>query len=276
MTGPVIRVPASSANLGPGFDVLGVALSTHLEVCPGGDDPAPDSHPAVKAFRRAGGEGPLTVTTRFPAGRGLGFSGAAKVGGALAAARLAGREIADARDEALAIATELEGHADNAAASLLGGLVAVAGGHAIRVTVRREPALVVWIPDRESSTKASRKKLAEQVSLDDAVFNVGRSALLVAALAEGDVDALRTATEDRLHQDVRLASLPDSRAALRSALDAGAWGAWLSGSGPSVAAFTDPGDARGIADAVAAAVPGSGRVSVLPIAHEGATEVTQP
>lgn len=276
VTAPAIRAPASSANLGAGFDALGLALATYLEVVPGGDDPAPENHPAVKAFRRAGGEGPLTVVTRFPAGRGLGFSGAAKVGGALAAARLAGKEIADARDDALRIAAELEGHADNAAASLLGGFVAVAGGHATRVTIRREPKVVVWVPDRETSTKASRKKLGESVPLDDAVFNVGRAALLVAALAEGDVDALRTATEDRLHQDARLEDLPESRAALCAALDAGAWGAWLSGSGPSVASFADPADAGAIADAVAAAVASSGRTMVLDIDQEGATEVTRP
>ena len=86
---------------------------------------------------------------------------------------------------------------------------------------------------------SARRLLPEQVPFDDAVFNVGRTALLVAALAAGDVDALRAATEDRLHQDRRLARVPDSRVAMEAALGAGAWGAWLSGSGPSVAAFVD-------------------------------------
>ena len=113
---------------------------------------------------------------------------------------------------------------------------------------------------------SARRLLPDQVPFDDAVFNVGRAALLVAALAAGDVDALRAATEDRLHQDRRLSRVPDSRAAMEAALGAGAWGAWLSGSGPSVAAFADAANA----DAVATAMPTTGRAHVLAIDDEGA------
>ena len=127
---------------------------------------------------------------------------------------------------------------------------------------------MVWIPDRRDRRPSSaRRLLPEQVPFDDAVFNVGRTALLVAALAAGDVDALRVATEDRLHQDRRLARVPDTRAAIDAALDAGAFAAWLSGSGPSAAAFVDRGDA----DAIAAALPHDGRALVLDIDDEGAT-----
>ncbi len=265
--GPCIRVPASSANLGPGFDALGVALTTYLEVSVGEGDAASETHPAVRAFRQAGGTGPISVTAGFPGGRGLGYSGAARVAGLIAAHVQQGRGAFESRDRVLAQATEMEGHADNAAASLLGGVVASAGGHATRVPLALEPAVVVWIPDQEAATKESRRRLAAAVPFEDAAFNIGRTALLVAALAAGDSAALRAATEDRLHQGARLARLPDSRAALRAALDAGAWCAWLSGSGPSVAALADRADAQKIA----AALPSPGRAVVLGIDYEGAT-----
>lgn len=266
-SGPRIRVPASSANLGPAFDALGVALSSYLEVSVGTGEPASETHPAVRAFRQAGGAGPISVTAEFPGGRGLGYSGAARVAGLLAAHVQSGRGAFESREVVLAQATEMEGHSDNAAASLLGGVVASAGGHATRIPMALEPAVVVWIPDRETATKESRRRLTATVAFDDAAFNVGRTALLVAALAAGDTAALRAATEDRLHQGARLARLPDSRTALRAALDAGAWCAWLSGSGPSIAALADPADARRIA----AALPSPGRATVLRVDDEGAT-----
>jgi homoserine kinase len=105
------------------------------------------------------------------------------------------------------------------------------------------------------------------VPFGDAVFNVGRTALLVAALAAGDVDALREATEDRLHQDLRMAEAEPSRHALEAGLDAGAWCGWLSGSGPTVALLCAPGDA----DAIGAALPADGDVKVLGVDLEGAT-----
>jgi homoserine kinase len=229
--------------------------------------PAPETHPAVRAFRRAGGEGPLVVGATFPGGRGLGYSGACRIAGLLAAVAQRGGETRDARAAVLRDATDLEGHADNAAASLHGGVVAVAAGHVVRIPLGQVPQVVVWIPDRETATASSRALLPDQIPFDDAVFNIARTALLVAALAAGDVDALRTATEDHLHQDRRLARVPDSRAAIDAALRAGAWGAWLSGSGPSVAAFADPDRAHH----VAATLPPSGRTHILGIDDQGAT-----
>jgi homoserine kinase len=269
--GFTVTVPASSANVGPAFDAVAVALDRHVVASDRGA-PATESHPAVRAFRFAGGRGPLSVEASFPGGRGLGFSGAARVAGLVAArAQRAGgtprHGYGEARTQVLRDATELEGHADNIAASLHGGIVAVAAGRVVRVPLAREPAVVVWIPDRETATAGSRRLLPEHVAFDDAVFNVARTALLVAALAAGDVDALRTATEDRLHQDRRLARVPDSRAAMEAALDAGAWAAWLSGSGPSVAAFADPASTAGIARAL----PVTGRVETFSIDDQGAT-----
>jgi len=166
----------------------------------------------------------------------------------------------------LAIASELEGHADNVAASLFGGIVATADGRAVRVPLAFDPAIVVWIPSFTTSTDESRTKMGRDVPLDDAVFNIGRTALLVAALAAGDVAALRSATQDRLHQDVRLSSVEPSRAALEAALDAGAWCSWLSGSGPTVAAMCPYDDA----DELAARMPSDGHTKVLRIDHGGA------
>jgi len=262
----LVRVPASSANLGPAFDAVAVALGTHLEVSPNGDAPASETHPAVRAFRGAGGHGPLCVRARFPGGRGLGYSAAARVAGLLAAHAQHGNSARAVRSEVLRAATDLEGHSDNAAAALYGGVVAVAGRHVVRIPLARELAVVVWVPDGETATASARRLLPEQVSFDDAVFNVGRTALLVAALAAGAVDAMRAATEDRLHQNRRLARARETRAAIDAMFDAGAFAAWLSGSGPSAAAFVDRDDAARIADAL----PKTGRALVLDIDDQGA------
>jgi homoserine kinase len=270
----IVRVPASSANLGPGFDALGMALALHLELRIDSDDgagvaPAEDGHPSVRAFRQLGGTGPIWIRSLIPIGRGLGFSGAARVAGLVAA--LAQREgpsfhPLDAAEELLHVATALEGHADNIAASLFGGIVATAGGHAVRVPLSLDPAVVVWIPASATSTDESRASLCPSVPFADAVFNVGRAVLLVAALAAGDIAALRTATEDRLHQDQRLVLAPGSRQALEAALAAGAWCGWLSGSGPTVAALCPPDRAS----ALAGALPPDGRAELLRIDHGGA------
>lgn len=266
-TGWVVRVPASSANVGPAFDAVAVALGIHLEVSAEGDEPAAENHPAVRAFRGAGGEGRLCVRSSFPGGRGLGFSAAARVAGLLAVHAQHGHSAREARADVLRAATELEGHADNAAAALHGGVVAVAGRHVVRVPLARDLAIVVWVPNGETLTAGARRLLPEQVPFDDAVFNVGRTALLVAALAAGSVDSLRVATEDHLHQDRRLARSRDTKVAIDAMLGAGAFAAWLSGSGPSAAAFVDRADAA----SVAAALPKIGRTLTLDIDDEGAT-----
>jgi homoserine kinase len=279
----VARVPASSANLGPGFDALGMALTLYGEVGTG-EGPAPgaaqfggrarrarETHPADVAFRRAGGRGPLWVRSPIPAGRGLGFSGAMRVGGLVAAwGQHNGTDshaFAGARAGLLELAIELEGHADNVAASLYGGVVATAAGRAVPVPLAVEPTVVTWVPSFTTSTEKSRSALPRKVGFDDAVFNVGRTALLVAALAAGDVEALAWATADRLHQDVRFASSPLSHDALAAGLEAGAWCGWLSGSGPTVALLCGPEDAEALVNAL----PAEGRSSVLAVDHGGAT-----
>ncbi len=257
-----IRVPATSANLGPGFDALGLALDLHLELSDEGD-PADETHPGVAAFRSAGGQGPLCITGPVPPGRGLGFSGAARVGGVLAALAQQGRHDPDL---VLAEAARLEGHADNAAASLLGGVVVTTGGSAVRVPVALDLRVVLWIPARETSTDRSRLELADPVPRADAAGNLARAALLVAALAAGDLDALAHAGGDRLHEPTRFAASPASLAARDAALTAGALTAWLSGSGPTVAAFALPSGA----DRIAAALPAGARTLVVSIDAHGA------
>ena len=269
-----VKVPASTANIGPGFDSLGMALSLHFEC---GTDDTPDGavlpderHPAVDAFRRAGGEGSLWVRGRIPMGRGLGFSGAARVGGIVAAHVQRGvDDLARVHREVLNLATELEGHPDNVAASLVGGVTASAGGEVAVVPVAFAATVVVWIPDFTTSTDKSRTAMPQQVPLADAVFNIGRATLLVAALASGNREVMREATRDRLHQDRRLADAPASLDTLRTALETRAIAAWLSGSGPTVAVLCDPDDAT----TVSAAMPVGGSVKVLQIDTDGATIV---
>jgi homoserine kinase len=272
----IVRVPASSANLGPGFDALGMALSLHLEVglAVEGDGRrrAEVSHPAVQAFRSFGGTGAIWVESPIPMGRGLGFSGAARIGGLMAAlAQRCGPALhrGDVAADVLARAAQLEGHADNVAASLHGGVVATAAGRAVRVPLALEPAVVVWVPSSSTSTDHSRTTLGATVAFADAVFNVGRTALLVAALAVGDVAALRIATEDRLHQDLRFERAEPSRHALAAALAAGAWCGWLSGSGPAIATLCDPADMG----AVTAALPNGASIKQLTVDHDGAVVV---
>jgi len=272
-----VSVPASTANLGAGFDTLGMALSLRFEtglVQPGraADARTCDArHPAMVAFRKGGGTGEIWSHDRIPMGRGLGFSGAARVGGALLA--IAQREgvVAanshEARLAAFGVASELEGHPDNAAPSAFGGLTVAAAGRAVRVPINVLAEVVVWVPENATSTKESRTKLASTVSMEDAVFNIGRSSLFVAAMMTGDVTALAEAARDRLHQDVRLAVVPDTKQAMRAAMDAGAWAAWLSGSGPTMACLVDPARAA----EVATALPRGGTVYRLQIDTHGPT-----
>ena len=169
----IVRVPASSANLGPGFDTLGMALSLYVDAGvidgepPAGAQRIDQFHPAGVAFRRAGGEGELWVCSPIPVGRGLGFSGAVRIAGIVAAhAQRHGSdpdEMADSTPAMLALATELEGHADNVAASLFGGIVATADGRAVQIPLAFDPAIVVWIPSSTTSTDESRAKLGREV-----------------------------------------------------------------------------------------------------------------
>jgi homoserine kinase len=264
----VVEVPATSANLGAGYDTLALALEIvdHIEVEAiarpdlgielsvdgegAGELPADRSNGFVIALERgvaeARGTAPegmswrIAMTNRIPLSRGLGSSAAAVVAGLLAGAALGGLELST--DRALAIATELEGHPDNAAAALLGGFTIASHGEspvAIRFDAPRDLRAVLFIPDLRLSTRAMRAALPDTVPLADAVANLQRVALGVAGLATGRTDLLRHLTIDRLHEPYRAAVYPQLPQLVAAAREAGALGACLSGAGSTVIAFVD-------------------------------------
>lgn len=286
-TGPVVRAPASSANLGPGFDTLGLAVDLPFEIRlaePRTDaEPATNdsflvverTHPAGIAFTSAGGPVGTELLWRspIPPGRGLGFSGAARVAGAYLGALTTGVTHDDAVDVAFSVAAELEGHADNAAASAYGGLCIAGGFGGVRVTVPErfleKLDTIVWSPSSTTSTSAARTRLPEQIPLSTAVASIERTALWVAAMVGGSTDLLREACRDDLHQPSRLRRAPASAVVLERMLDDPlVLAAWLSGSGPSVAALVRASDATTVLSAAGRDLP-DGQVRRLGIATTG-------
>jgi homoserine kinase len=264
-----VRVPATSANLGPGYDAVGLALSLgtrigldrsshpEVEVRGTGADliPRGPEHPAYRAARFVAelvGESDahfrLVQENDIPPIRGLGGSAAALVGGSVAANDLFGGQIA--APDLLNIVCELDGHPDNAAPALLGGLVIGTLTSGNISAVRLEPKglkVVVAVPDFAVSTTAARRALPDSVPHRDAAFNVGRSGLLLGALATGEYGLLRIAMQDRLHQPYRSHLIPGLEDVIDAALANGAYGASLSGSGPTVLAFVSEATAPKIA-----------------------------
>jgi homoserine kinase len=278
-----VRVPATSANLGPGYDAVGLALSLNMrisldrapypvvEVRGTGTDLIPHGpdHPAYRAARFVAelvGESDahfrLVQENAIPPVRGLGGSAAALVGGAVAANDLFGGQIA--APDLLNIVCELDGHPDNAAPALLGGLVigtlTPEGVSAVRLEPKRLKA-VVAVPDFSVSTTAARRALPEKVPHRDAAFNVGRSGLLLGSLATGKYDLLRVAMQDRLHQPYRSHLVPGLEDVIEAGLENGAYGACLSGSGPTILAFASEATASRIAPAMQAAFEARGVAS---------------
>ena len=163
---------------------------------------------------------------------------------------------------------DIEGHGDNAAPAAYGGIYVIAGTHRHRIDRPFPGRLLFWVPDVETLTDDSRACLPEMVSRADAVFNLGRIGLLIAALYEQRIDLLATATEDRLHQPERLVACEPAGQAYRLAIEAGAAAAWLSGSGPTIAVVAEPERIGAISDALCA----TGKVLELPIDTIGAIE----
>ncbi len=276
MTVTSVSAPGSSANLGAGFDVLGLAVARRAEVGVGDPperaQPAPETHPASVAHRAAGGDGEVWVRSGLPMGRGLGYSGAVRVAGAmLALVARHGPAAADdpvRRREVLDLVTGLEGHPDNAAASVHGGLVIAMDDRVTPVPISPELGLLVWVPEATTSTDQSRTRLDPMVERRAAVFNIGAAATFVVSCIDGDVEGLRAGCRDRLHQSVRLGLSPDAARVLGAFGDAGA-AAWLSGSGPTVAALVASASLTDVVSALDGSVLAGGRLDEIGIDRRG-------
>lgn len=269
-----VQVPATTANLGPGFDCLGMALDVwnHIQFQPGEDrgvevvgqgagylSAGPDNlvyRAAERYFQEAGIAMPsfsITCHNQIPLARGLGSSSAAIVGGLVGASAMAG-DASPGQELLWHLAVAMEGHADNVTPALFGGCQIVVRDQdtlaRAAVPLPRNLRAVLFIPDMPMPTLQARDILPPQVSREDAVYNMGRVALLVNALATGRVDGLRVATQDRLHQPARQALFPAMRLLFDSALDAGALGVFLSGAGSTILALTR-GEETAVAEAMA-------------------------
>lgn len=258
-----VQVPATTANMGPGFDCLGMALEFHniveiipasrgvaIEVCGEGaaEIPRDETNLVFKSARRVFMQAgfpmaglKIRLVNQIPVARGLGSSTAAIVGGIIAANILTGGKLSVR--EMVTLASSIEGHSDNVAPAILGGIVVSINDDGEIKYLKIEPPSglkgIVAVPDFNLVTKISREAIPAQVLFQDAVFNVGRVALLVAALHQGDLSMLGAAMEDRLHQSFRSPLIPGLKKVLAAAKLAGARGVTLSGAGPSVIAFAD-------------------------------------
>lgn len=277
-----VKVPASTSNLGSGFDTLGLALKLYnlidFEVTA---SPLPMSglsglsdlelevkgirasslssrkgnkgnlvyQAALTLFDKAGYEPPrlkITLTNHIPIARGFGSSAVAILGGLLAANAICENRFSTS--DILNLATQMEGHPDNVSASLLGGFVVscVEDGkvHFVKVPVPKSLSIVFAVPNYNLYTKKAREILPKSVPFSDAVFNLSRSSLLVAAITSGDLQLLKVASQDKLHQPYRTILIPGLSDVFSSTLEAGALGVMLSGAGPSVMAFCDKNDTK--------------------------------
>ncbi|NLC56366.1 MAG: homoserine kinase [Armatimonadetes bacterium] len=295
-----VLAPATTANLGPGFDSLGLALQLYnrltLEVIPAGLEvsatgegaaelPRDDTNLTLRAMRRLFEAidrplPPLRVRQEnaIPLARGLGSSSAAIVAGLVGANALAGDPLSTA--DLVNLGTSLEGHPDNVTACLTGGLavtaVEVDRVHFARVPVPDGLQVVLYIPAFEMSTSAARHQLPDSYRRADAVFALSRAALTTAAFATGRWELLRVSMQDSMHQPYRAKRYPQMPHLIAAAIGAGARGAALSGSGPTIAAFADH-DADAVAHALEAegtACGLQGRAVCVAVDSEGARVVT--
>ncbi len=247
-----VRAPATTANLGPAFDVAGAAFDLWNELELGAPDGSVDeTHLGVQAFARfaSPADYSFAFTDRIPRERGLGSSAAVVALGLVAGALAVGADVC--ADELLAEGLALEGHADNLAAALTGGVTLTWDGRIARVADDMPAAAIAVVPKNRVRTAEARAALPQTVQHADAVFNAGRAALLGAALARGDDSLFAAAADDRLHEPYRAEHAPHLLQ-IRESLPEGALGATLSGSGPTVIAWAR----KDAADAVAAELAG--------------------
>ena len=292
-----VTVPATTSNLGPGFDCLGLALGlrnehtlelrdeqgpARVEISGEGAETLPRDERSmlVKATRLILPRAPsgrlvFKSANRIPLARGLGSSAAAAVAGLWAGAHLFGT-LRTSEDELEALAVKLEGHPDNVAPCVHGGLTASLAEsgrpRAHRLNIHPSLSAVVCIPDFELATKKARAALPRMIPLADAVYNSSRAILLARALETGHTSHLPELMDDRLHQPYRARLVPGLREALAAAVEAGAAGAALSGSGPTVFAFIASGRAEKVGAAMKRAFLKkriSSRWLALPVDHQG-------
>ena len=272
-----VRAPATSANLGPGYDCLSLAVDVVnvVQAWPADDgvrvevvgegaahlphDSRNEVYRSIEAVFRLHGTRPPPLRLRcenvIPPARGLGSSSAVRASGLLLGNRLLGEPFTT--EQLLALGAELEGHPDNIAACLFGGVqVCVTGARGLEhvtVPVSFPLATTVYVPDFPMDTLAARGLLPSSISVETAVHNIGRASMFVAALATGRPELLRTATEDAIHQPPRSAVFPALPKLIGAALEAGAYGAFLSGAGSSVLALVDPAWANRVGAAMTSA-----------------------
>ena len=249
----LVKVPASSANLGPGYDALAAAIGLELEleveetgkfevVAEGLDLPLGRDNLIVRAFESLhGADGfRFTIRSEIPLARGLGSSAAAIVAGLAAADHLF--ELALTREDMLARGAEIEGHPDNVAAAIYGGFVACGVRDGRPAAARFDPPEglegILVVPPEEVPTEEAREAIPEEIPLADAVANVGAAATLVLGLREGDLDLISRGLADRIHQPRRRHLYPRSIEVVESARETGALGATISGAGPTVLVWT--------------------------------------
>jgi homoserine kinase len=297
-----VKVPATTANLGPGFDTLGLALSLYDELTvterdePGatvevigvgvGEVPTDETNLVVRAiahtFAAYGQPLPglnLVAQNSIPHGRGLGSSGAAIVSGIMAAKGLLEGIVEIDSNALLALATELEGHPDNVAPALFGGLTIAwttdAGPQHKKLIVHRGVSPLIAVPEGTMSTELARSLRPLSVPHEDAIFNVSRSALLIAALIQSP-ELLLAATEDRLHQSYRASAMPETDSLITELRDEGL-AAVISGAGPSILVLcSDPAQRLIAAETVARHRGTPWQSLLLAVDFKGATVISHP
>jgi len=290
-----IKAPATTANLGPGFDTLGLALDLWNETTISSADEFSVKVDGEGVGRLSGGKYNLVVraaqkmaehigrplppfhaecVNQIPLSSGLGSSAAAIVTGLLAGNALLENPLS--REDLLDLAAKMEGHADNVAPALMGGLVVstIENGKVIarQIPMQMDVHITVALPDHYLSTKQARAALPRKVSMKNAVHNISRAVLVTEAFRTGDLSLLGEAMTDKLHQPYRLKLIPSAKNAMDAAKEAGTAAVALSGAGPSVVAFSSKGEA-GIGEAMKRAFDEAGlssRVYQLKISRRGA------
>ena len=283
---PEVKVPATAANLGPGFDVLGVALGSYLtirfseaarsEIAGRGRlHPIPDNltyRSFMAAFKKAGNRAPqvrIETVGIYPSARGMGASASAIVAGLVGARALGGLDLTDG--DLAALATEIEGHPDNVLPALYGGLVLSVGGSSINLQPTDGLAPIVLVAKERFRTGAARKVVPVQLSRGDAIANAAATAALVAILTgTASLDHLMAATEDRMHEPYRLPLMPASQA-VHGDLRAAGIATTMSGAGPSLISLVPTEELAGSAETAHELVPEGWQVLTPGWDRSGAT-----